>query len=910
MKNFIKILIFTVISGILFSAVLDTTKISNAKRRALHDYHRFIVIRGDSLLSVSPESLQVYLNAEGYASNTAIAESIAALEHRALADLDSGITSTKLWTQLLLKDSVTFLQIALADSTGALTDSLKIVLSNAKAYTNAREIAITSAYKTTIGDSLAQNKIRTAKQITDSLGQPLVVIPNDLKINGNELFYGNGASVTNPSSGLLALNSTVLSCTGDSTYIRLARIDSIKQANGFMITNAIANRATLKEDTIAVDGFLRCYKNLYTDDNKTNSFFGVDIAPVISSGVDNTVAGNEAGNDITTGSYNSIFGYQAGTKLTTGNFNNLYGTWAGKLITKGTYNNIVGNEAGYYITTGEHNTIMGHNAMLGTAGDTGTAGWNTMIGANSGYKINNGSYNVGLGFRAFGAGNGSYNTMIGTYAGYGSTTGNTGDRNVFIGYMAGSSCSTSSDILEIGSSVAGGATQTILKGNFADSTLTATGNLTLGKTLILPNSAVISNTHADSLYFTESFLKFNGSLVTYKPIYLPLANASISQTALNTIFAGDTLTVRSQLHVNPYSATSPETSIFIGKGAGKVGATGANNVLMGFQSGKSITSGQSDILIGAEAGSAISAGSFNSYLGSYAGRLLTGAHNTGIGYATLAGSGVGTSNAAIGSGAGMANTSGSFNTFAGYRSGYANTTGSRSVFIADSAGYTNTTGSGNVFIGNKAINANATDAYKLVIQSDNGNTAQKLITGDFATGDVTITNKLISKHRYDKFSRVSQYLIASINKWWSIPYPARYDSLLQTNDVTRTIAQGDTLFISNVTGVIHVNAVSHPTYTGTGTGIIRQRILVKPVGGTTSAGWRIPKCARAVLGKATNASGDKDDLGHPSEFSVTTGDSIFIQVKTDNTNWSLLGADEYGDGIAVSANVVFKYLGK
>ncbi|HQO23105.1 MAG TPA: hypothetical protein PLM72_08510, partial [Spirochaetota bacterium] len=188
--------------------------------------------------------------------------------------------------------------------------------------------------------------------------------------------------------------------------------------------------------------------------------------------------------------------------------------------------------------------------------------------------------------------------------------------------------------------------------------------------------------------------------------------------------------------------------------------------------------------------------------------------------------------------------------------------------------------------------------------------AGTLATGDFSTGDLTIARYLISKARYDKWSRITQFNLGRTGNWYSIPYPQRYDSLLQTNDVTRTVAQGDTLFISNVTGVMEIEAVSHPTYTGTGTGIIRQRLYVKPAGGTSSTGHRIPKCARAVLGKATNASGDKDDLGHPAIFSVATGDTILIQVKTDNTNWSLLGADEYGDGVAVSANVIFRYLGK
>jgi len=58
-----------------------------------------------------------------------------------------------------------------------------------------------------------------ADSIAAFLGRGLITFTGDIKISGNDLTYGNGASVTNPSSGILSLNSTILSVPTDSAYI-------------------------------------------------------------------------------------------------------------------------------------------------------------------------------------------------------------------------------------------------------------------------------------------------------------------------------------------------------------------------------------------------------------------------------------------------------------------------------------------------------------------------------------------------------------------------------------------------------------------------------------------------------------------------------------------------------------------
>ena len=89
----------------------------------------------------------------------------------------------------------TSLFTTISDSTQAAIDSARTVLTDAKAYTDTRETAITTAYETMVGDStsaltdslkvvLSDAKANTADQIGDSLGQANLVIPNNLTVHG------------------------------------------------------------------------------------------------------------------------------------------------------------------------------------------------------------------------------------------------------------------------------------------------------------------------------------------------------------------------------------------------------------------------------------------------------------------------------------------------------------------------------------------------------------------------------------------------------------------------------------------------------------------------------------------------------------------------------------------------------
>jgi len=226
--------------------------------------------------------------------------------------------------------------------------------------------------------------------------------------------------------------------------------------------------------------------------------------------------------------------------------------------------------------------------------------------------------------------------------------------------------------------------------------------------------------------------------------YYSLANATISQTANELTLAGDRFNLRSQFHPNPYSATSPETSLFIGVGAGRTGASGASNTVVGSLAGSALTTGNLNTFNGESSGRLNTTGfrnTFNGYASGFSN--TTGFRNTFNGNSSGYSNTTGYQNTFNGNLSGNSNTTGYQNTFNGNASGRNNTTGNNNTALADSSGWQNTTGSNNLFLGKNASNPNANDSYKLVIAQKISNAnAGLLVSGDFAAGITTIHSVL------------------------------------------------------------------------------------------------------------------------------------------------------------------------
>jgi hypothetical protein len=183
----------------------------------------------------------------------------------------------------------------------------------------------------------------------------------------------------------------------------------------------------------------------------------------ISTGVVNTIIGNDAGVLLSSGIGNTFLGGRSGQNQTSVNNNTFVGQEAGQLNVSGTRNVYVGSQAGQ-TTTSDDNTLIGHqtgqsitsggnNTALGAqAGQfIGTSSRNTHIGTAAGVGITTND-NTTLGYRAGGGSGlvGVQNVFIGSDAGFNSGIGNGGTRQVVIGYSAASSSSGANDSTIIG----------------------------------------------------------------------------------------------------------------------------------------------------------------------------------------------------------------------------------------------------------------------------------------------------------------------------------------------------------------------------------------------------------------------------------------------------------------------------
>jgi hypothetical protein len=235
-------------------------------------------------------------------------------------------------------------------------------------------------------------------------------------------------------------------------------------------------------------------------------------AGAVTTGVNNTFVGFEAGNDNTTGANNTAVGYQALDANTTGVYNTAVGSGALGVNTGGYQNNAFGfdalavNETGNFNaafgvealktnTTGNQNSAFGEGTLkLNTTGsfnsafgtialrDNTTGANNTAVGWNALLLNTTGASNTAVGHAALDANTiGTENTALGADAGSAVTDGQdsvyvgrgagqtvtTGSSNVIVGRNAQGSAAGASNQIVIGPNVTGQANSNVTIGNSA-----------------------------------------------------------------------------------------------------------------------------------------------------------------------------------------------------------------------------------------------------------------------------------------------------------------------------------------------------------------------------------------------------------------------------------------------------------
>jgi hypothetical protein len=174
-------------------------------------------------------------------------------------------------TRVMIKDSVNYVQTLLDDSIKA-SDHREILRSDS------------------INTALRLAMIDSSKAIwTDSISQATVVIPNDIKIKGNDLTFGNGASITNPTSGILSLNSGIVSIPSDSTYAgQVLHADTTKTnviilPNNAVISNVHADTLKLIEANTIIDGNAKINGLLSLTEGGYFESIGADTTAVVDA---------------------------------------------------------------------------------------------------------------------------------------------------------------------------------------------------------------------------------------------------------------------------------------------------------------------------------------------------------------------------------------------------------------------------------------------------------------------------------------------------------------------------------------------------------------------------------------------------------------------------------------------------
>ena len=281
----------------------------------------------------------------------------------------------------------------------------------------------------------------------------ITILTAALSLSAETLFEVKDASNNKvldvSSDGLRVFNGTdtlmVISSSAIQAYIAdskgLSRSFSVSTTTSkdkglnkaFEITSGLTNIGTPK--TIMDD-----YANFST----LNLFLG------LNSGM-NTVPNPNPFNpgDQTTweGKFNIFVGNESGRDNTTGYFNLFIGDKAGQLNNGGQKNTFVGSQSGQANISGGYNSLFGYNA-----GITSTGYYNTVVGADCGFYIQANSGNTLMGAYAGEYFVGDNNTIIGYKAGQNYATQRTGDGNVFIGSLAGSSSGSISNKLYIANS--------------------------------------------------------------------------------------------------------------------------------------------------------------------------------------------------------------------------------------------------------------------------------------------------------------------------------------------------------------------------------------------------------------------------------------------------------------------------
>jgi len=243
---------------------------------------------------------------------------------------------------------------------------------------------------------------------------------NDLMLADSLGHTGIGAAIQTTRSITTAKDIDVYS-------IRIGR------GSGNSVFNTAIGNTALNTNTSGIENTVVGHSAGQNVTQNRNTMVGYRAGEV-SVTSDNTFIGNRAGYLNTTGDGTAIGSYALGfTGSKTGTSNTAIGDYASGRITSASSTVAVGGSAMAYATTSGSNTAVGHFAMYNSAGSGVT--FNTVVGKDAGR-----------------AGNYTASTFLGMGSGYNSTS----DFSIFAGYNAGYNVTKDSTLfMDVGSDTVG-----------------------------------------------------------------------------------------------------------------------------------------------------------------------------------------------------------------------------------------------------------------------------------------------------------------------------------------------------------------------------------------------------------------------------------------------------------------------
>ena len=308
----------------------------------------------------------------------------------------------------------------------------------------------------------------------------------------------NALTAVTGSNKLIAIGSDACKSLTLGSGITALGHDALESATGTNYTVAIGNSALTNQNG-GLGNTAVGHSSMQTSTSGSNNTAvgGSSLYSKTSAG-GCTAVGGSALYSLTNASDTVGIGASAGYNTTTGTDNTYVGSSAGLSVTTATSNVCIGNDSGYSLTTASENVSIGHKANYSRT----TSGQSVAIGYEASYYPSS-WHTVAIGYQALkGAGAVAAGAFNNTAVGYqaGTSVSNLGQRNVFMGYLSGSSVTTGAKNVTIGSrsglSLTTGSANTVIGFEAAS---TGSGQLSTGSNnVIIGNEAMPSSSSASN----------------------------------------------------------------------------------------------------------------------------------------------------------------------------------------------------------------------------------------------------------------------------------------------------------------------------------------------------------------------------------------------------------------------------